>query len=82
VRTIDDEKSQIEARVLRWAARTRRHVRIDATPRIDGELVAVVTDMHSGRQGLWPKAWAVPQDEPLEALPLFRSGPKKQGVLF
>lgn len=81
VRTIDDARSQLEARVMRWAAKTGRHIRIGSTPTIDGELVAVVTDLHSGRQGLWPKAWAVPQDEPVETLPLF-DGTKKQRSMF
>jgi hypothetical protein len=84
MRTVDDDRSQIEARILRWAEATGRRIRIDCVGVLiaGGDVEAVITDWRSGRQGLWPVAWDVPEEPPLELLPLFRPPPKVQRSLF
>ena len=79
---MDDPVSQVEARLLRWMAKQADPFRIDVV----GALVvgkgveAVVTNTRTGRQGLWPAAWAWDGDG--EELPLFRQKPKVQMSLF
>ena len=86
-RSIDDAESLVESRVLVWAKLTGRTIRIDVVGvlRPGGEVEAVVTDLQSGRQGIWPRAWEIPREEPLNTIPLFSQMPvrrKKQGLLF
>lgn len=84
-RTVDDELSLLETRLLRWIAKQQDPYRIDAVGRLvrgSAEVEAVITNTRTGRQGLWPRAWDVEVDVEVEPLPLFRQRPKVQQSLF